>query len=31
MKKSVVEPVMCILARIDLGTVTGFSVFILLC
>lgn len=31
MKESVAEPVMCILAGIDLGTVTGFSLFILLC
>lgn len=27
MKESMVEPVMCILAGIDFGTVTGFSLF----
>lgn len=30
MKESVAKPVMCILGGIDLGTVTGFSLFILL-
>lgn len=31
MKESVAKPVMCILGGIDLGPVTGFSLFILLC